>query len=277
MSTRTEHKSTLPIGGSPAPIYVLSIVIAALMTASSIAGIFFQELTYPSAELVEAFASNDVLMLAIGLPMLLISMWLASRGKLVGLLLWQGALIFTLYNYLVYVLAMPHNAAFMMHLTLTALCAYTLIALIAGIDGAAVRARLAGVVPDRLCGGILAGLGLLFLLRAAAVLIGAVASQTPLGETEVALNSTDFLITPIWLICGLLLWRREPLGYVTGLGVLFQGCMLFIGLIFILIWQPILSAGPFPLVDVVVVFVMGLICFIPFGLFLRGAISSRKT
>ncbi len=42
-----------------------------------------------------------------GLPILLGSMWVAHRGKLIGLLLWTGALFFVLYNYLAYVIALP--------------------------------------------------------------------------------------------------------------------------------------------------------------------------
>jgi hypothetical protein len=50
--------------------------------------------------------------------------------------------------------------------------------------------------------------------------------------------------------------------------------MLFIGLILILILQPLLTETTFVLMDVIVVFIMGLICFIPFGLYLRGVINS---
>jgi hypothetical protein len=67
------------------------------------------------------------------------------------------------------------------------------------------------------------------------------------------------------------------LGYVTGLGLLFQASLLFIGLIVFLLVQPILTTGAFSLVDIVVVFVMmGLICFVPFALYVRGVGSSVK-
>ena len=64
------------------------------------------------------------------------------------------------------------------------------------------------------------------------------------------------------------------LGYVGGTGLLFQASMLFIGLIAVLILQPFFSDAPFLPVDVLVVFLMGLICFIPFALFVRGVIRS---
>jgi hypothetical protein len=52
-----------------------------------------------------------VVNLLIGLPILLGSMWLARRGQLIGLFLWPGALLFVLYNDIIYVFAMPINLA----------------------------------------------------------------------------------------------------------------------------------------------------------------------
>ncbi|MGD8813521.1 MAG: hypothetical protein PVI78_03495 [Anaerolineales bacterium] len=276
MTTHHNNPPTLLLKGSLTPIYASSIVIAVLMTAASVAGIFFQTATYPTVELLENFFPNDVLMLAIGLPMLLVSMALTCRKRLIGLLLWQGALVFVFYNYFIYVLAMPLNLAYLLHLAMVLLSFYALIALIAGIDASELGSRLAGAVLDRLSGAILAVLGFLFLLRALGMLIGGLSDPEPMAGTELALNSSDFLITPTWVLGGILLWRRKALGYVIGLGLLFQASMLFIGLIVFMLVQPILTEAPFPLVDIVVVFVMGLICFVPFGLYLRGVLTTRK-
>jgi hypothetical protein len=60
---------------------------------------------------------------------------------------------------------------------------------------------------------------------------------------------------------------------VVGTGLLFQASMLFIGLIAILLLLPLLTAAPFLPLDTIVVFVMGLVCFVPFALFLRGVAS----
>ena len=131
-------------------------------------------------------------------------------------------------------------------------------------------------MPERFAGGVLAGLGLLFLLRVIGVMVGALTSGTSLAETELAVNIADFLTTPAWVIGGILLWKRKEFGYVTGLGLLFQGSMLFIALIIFLLLQPLLTSAPFAFTDVLVIFVMGLVCFIPFGMFVRGAIKAHS-
>ena len=204
-------------------------------------------------------------------------MWLAWRGKLIGLLLWPGALFFVLYNYLIYVFAIPFNVAFLLHLALVTLSVYTIIGLVASIDGKVVQQRLTGAVPERFAGGVLTGLGLLFFMRVIGVIVNALTSQTQIAETELALHTVDFLIAPAWVIGGVLLWRRKEFGYVTGLGLLFQASMLFIALIIFLLLQPFLTTAPFVLGDVVVIITMGLICFIPFVLFVRGVMSNRNS
>ncbi|MFN2183927.1 MAG: hypothetical protein ACK2UU_08040 [Anaerolineae bacterium] len=274
MNTEQPRDTRLPTSGHLGLITALSLVIAMFMAIASVGGLVYRSALYPTEELLQSSVPTDVVNLLFGLPMLLGSMWLARRGKLIGLLLWPGALFFVLYTYTVYVLAVPLNAAFLLHLTLVTLSLYAILALAASIDGEAVRQRLAGAVPERLAGGILAALGALFFLRALAALVGAVTSRTPMAETDLALNAVDYLVAPALVIGGVLLWHRKAFGYVAGLGLLFQASMLFIGLIVVLILQPFLTAAEFALVDVVVVFVLGLICFVPFALFARGVVSA---
>ena len=276
MNTNQFAANTVPIKCHLTLIYSISLVIALLMTIASVAGLLYQTVIYPTDDLLQSFLPNDVVNLVVGLPILLGSMWLARRGKLSGLLLWPGALFYVFYTYLVYVFGIPFNVAFLLHLTLVTLSGYTMIGLITRIDGKAVQHHLAGAVPERVGGGVLAVLGILFFVRVIVVLVSALISQTSVTTMELALHVTDFMLTPTWIIGGVLLWRREALGYVIGLGLLFQASMLFIGLIFILILLPLMTTAQFALVDVLVVFVMGLVCFIPLALFVRGAESKRN-
>ncbi len=277
MNINQKHNTSLPVKRSLAPAYAITSIIALLMAAASVVGLLYRAVIYPTDELLRSFVPNDIVNIFIGLPILLGSMWLAWRGKLIGLLFWPGALFFVLYNYIVYIFAMPLNIAFLLNLALVTASAYTLIDLVANIDGKTIQNRLSGAVPERLSGAVLAGLGFLFFLRVIGALANALTGQTPISETELALHIADFLITPAWIIGGVLLWRRKEFGYVIGLGLLFQASMLFIGLIIFLLLQPFLTSAPFVLVDVVVIFIMGLVCFIPFALYVCGVVSDRNS
>ena len=268
--------STLPVINNLKPAFAASLVVALLMAAASLAGLVRPVDVYPDEISRQSFFANDILNLAIGLPILLGSLWFARRGSLVGLLFWPGALLFVVYNYLAYLFSASLSLVYPIYLTITTLGIYTIIGLIAGIDSLKVKERLGGAVPERLAGGVIAALGILFVLRAIAVLVGASLNQTPLPETELGVTIADFMLVPAWVVGGVALWRRQRLGYVAGVGLLFQGSMLFIGLIVFLILHPLLSKAPFNLVDIIVVFVMGLICFVPFAMFLRGVIRTQN-
>ena len=277
MKITQKRSASLPVKSDLILIYILSFLIAILMAVASVLGLMYRTIIYPTDELFRTFVPNDIVNLFIGLPILFGSMWLARRGKLIGLLSWPGALFFVLYNYLVYTFAMPLNVVFLLYLALVMMSVYTLISLVARIDKKAVQLRLSGAVSERVAGGILVGFGLLFFLQVIVVIVTALTTQTPIPKTELALHISDFLIAPILAFGGFLLWQRKGFGYVIGLGLLFQTSMLFIGLIIFLLLQPFLTSAPFVLADVVVIFIMGLVCFIPFVLFLRGTISINKS
>ena len=103
------------------------------------------------------------------------------------------------------------------------------------------------------------------------MIASALVDGTEIPTTQLAVLVADALLAPAWVIGGALLWKRTAFGYAAGLGLLFQASMLFVGLMVILITLPWLTDGPFAPLDVVVVAVMGLVCFIPLALFLRAA------
>jgi hypothetical protein len=262
----------LPLSRSLSLAYWLSLAVGILLAVVSLAGILFQNTLYPSEDLARAFFLNDVVNLLIGLPILLGSMMLTRRGKLVGLLFWPGALLYTLYNYIAYAVAMPQSLQFSAYLALVVLCIASIFVLVSSMDAVAIQNLLKGAVPEKFGGGVLVGLGVLFFFMRAGIIVQAL-SGAGQDQAEAAVAIADLFIMPALVIGGILLWQRKPLGYVSGAGLLFQASMLFVGLLAIFILQPFLTNTPFPLVDFGVVFIMSLICFIPFGLFLRGIVK----
>ena len=83
----------------------------------------------------------------------------------------------------------------------------------AGIDGEQVKDRLSGKVPEKFGGAVLAGFGLMFLLRVFLVSVGTISSGEPLTVGEYAANFSDFFTSPAMLIVGVMLWQRKSFGY----------------------------------------------------------------
>ncbi|MEW6403541.1 MAG: hypothetical protein AB1649_17225 [Chloroflexota bacterium] len=268
--------SSLPLTRNVSTSYTLSLIVALLIAVVSLIGLLFQASIYPIEELRHSFIATDVVNLVIVLPILLGSMTLARRGKLMGLLFWPGALFLVTYHYIAYSVAMPFTWQFVLYLTLVLLSIYTLYLLLLSMDAIAIQGWLRGKVPERFAGGVLTGFGLLFFVWRGVLVVQTLVGSAGLSQPELATGVADVLLAPAWIIGGVLLWRKQAFGYVTGAGLLFQFSMLFIGLFVYFALQPFLAGIPFPVDDFVAVFVMSLVCFIPFGLFVRGVFSADR-
>ena len=254
------------------PAFTLSLIICLLTAFASLAGLLFQSSIYPTYELRSAFLANEVINLLIGLPILLGSMGLTRRGSLAGLLLWPGALLYILYNYIAYLIGMPLAWISILYLALVFLSTFAIFDLLRKMDKHFVERRLSGVVPEILSGWILIGLGSLFILRGLSMLLQAGLNQITLPMSEIGVLIADLVLSTAWITGGVLLLLRKPLGYASGLGLLFCGSMLFAALIVYLLLGPVLTGAAFSLADVFVVLIMGMVCFIPFFLYLRGVL-----
>ena len=268
----SSHLGHLPVKRDLILAYVLSLVGAILMAAVSIGGLVHPSTFYPTHELLQSFVPNDVVNLIIGLPILLGSMWLARRGKLVGLLFWPGALLYILYNYIAYIFGMPFSLLSFVYLVLVLLSTYCILDLLKSIDKKSVQEQLSEGVPVRTSGWVLVVFGVLFTFRAIGMIAEGSTNQTILPISEIGVLIADIVISTLFIAGGVLLLRRSSLGYVSGLGLLFVASMLFIGLIMVLLLQPLLTDAPFVLVDIIAISIMGLICFIPFGFFVRKVV-----
>jgi hypothetical protein len=270
--TYREVIDRVPIKRGLTMAYMITLICVILMTAVSLGGLLYPSTFYPTDELFQSFFTNDIVNLIIGLPILLGSIWLTSRGKLVGLLFWPGALLYILYNYIAYMVGMPFSVLTFAYLMLVLLSIYGVLDLLKGIDKKSVQEQLSVGVPVKMAGGVLVVFGVLFVFRAIGMLIEVSANQTMLPMSEIGVMIADIVLSIFFVVGGGLLLKRSSLGYVSGLGFLFVASMLFIGLNMVLLLQPVLMGVPFVLVDVIVIFIMGLVCFIPFGLFVRKVV-----
>lgn len=267
--------SLLPITRSLRLEYAISIVIAIIVVVVSTVGIMYRSVIYPTEKLFVGFVSTDLLNLVVGLPILLVSMWLTRRGKLYGLLCWPGALFYVLYIYTSY-LAIPVSVLLIPHIFLITLSAYTLIGIIVSIDSDAVHQRLSGVIPAKTTGGILTSIAILVVVYQIVRIITVLINQTPSDNLDLVQWIDDLVVgSPALLVGGYLLLRRKALGYVAGPGLLLMCSLLFIGVIPFMVFQALSANTPIDVIGILIVFISGMVCFIPFVLFVRGVVKTR--
>lgn len=250
---------------------ILSLIITALAAGAASTALLNPAQFYP-ADLMGSFVPTDIATLAISLPVLLGSLWLAQRRKLLGLLCWPGALFSILYTFIPYLIAVPFNILWVAYLLIVSLTVSTMIALVASLEGDAVRTQLEGFVLARTSGGILAGLGILIIVRLAALMVSALTNPTgPVAIIDQAVWVADAVISPTLLVTGIQLWQRKPYGYTTGGGLLLAYGALSLGLIPYLLLQPQLDIA-----GVIIILIMAALCLVPFSFFVRGAATQGK-
>jgi len=245
-----------------------SLFLAFVIIAASVVGLVSGMTVYPTEELFSTYGPNDMINLVLGVPFLLVSVFLAWRKRLIGLLLWPGALFFNLYNYLLHLFALPPSGLFLLSISVAVLSLYALIWLLASIDAGEVYQRLTGV-SAKFGGGVLAALGFLFFARVAYIYLASMNGDTIIPVTEDALLKTDFLIAPAWIVGGILLVRKHPFGYVIGLGLLAKASLLMFALIPYMALQNVIVGKPVAVMDFVVVLLMSLILIVPTILLIR--------
>lgn len=265
----------LPITRSLTLEYAISVVVAIIMVMASTVGIMYSSVIYPTEKLSIGFVSTDLLNLVLGLPVLLVSMWLTRRGNLTGLLCWPGALFYVLYIYTSY-LAIPVSVLFIPHIFLITLSAYSIIGIIVSINSEAVHQRLRGVIRAKTTGYILTSISILVIVYQLVRIITVLINQTSPDNLELVQWIDDLVIGgPALLIGGYLLLRRKALGYVAGAGLLLMSSMLFIGVIPAMVFQALSVDRPIDVIGILIVLISGMVCFIPFVLFVRGVAKTR--
>jgi hypothetical protein len=275
--THRSQARHLPITRDLKPAYTLSLSVVLLMAALSLGGLTYPSAVYPGDAYRNAYLTNDLVNLLLGVPILLVCMWLTWRGKRIGLLCWPGALLYTFYNYLVYLIGMPLSTLTLAFGTLVFLSGYGVFDLLSRVDRNAVQAGVSGRVPERLSGGLLIFFGVAFFGLATGVLAGAGTDQAALTMPDLGLAIADMILSALLAAGGVLLFRHKPLGYASGLGLFFATSALFVGLMLIVVVQPVLTGVPFSPGDLIVLAVMGLVCFIPTGLYARGVLLAGQS
>jgi hypothetical protein len=279
--------ASLPIKCDLTLTYRVSLGIAILMAVASAAGLTLglaglygahPKLAVGVTEaeaglLVPGLLGQDAFNLLVGFPLLLGSMWLARRGSLVGLLLWPGALFYVLYWYILYLVGAPFSVLFLLYVPLVTLSAYTIIGLVASIDGEQVRWRLAGAVPARAVGAVLVALALLTLAQdASGAFLTALADNAPIDPAARHVWIADLALdAPAVLLGGVLLWRRHPLGYVAGAGLLLQYGLTPLGLVASMVLRAVLTSSPLDVATIITLLVFSVVCFASLAFFVRGA------
>ena len=186
-------------------------------------GLYFYDTVSTAAQM----QANDMITLAVGLPLLAISAWLAGRGSLRGRLLLTGTLGFFLYTYMSMAMLTAYNALFLAYVALFTLSLYAFILSMLSFDLADLPRHFSPRLPRRWIAGALFAIGgFLLLAWLGRIVSPLLQNQTPALEntTTLVIQAMDLsLIAPLAILSGILLLRRSAWGYLLASVVVLKG------------------------------------------------------
>lgn len=173
------------------------------------------------------FKGQDLITLLLVAPLLLVSLTFYRRGSLRGGLLLLGALGNVLYVYASMALNAAYNPLFLLYVVLFSASLYAFVLHFSSFDLSPFVAQL----PRRGPTIFMFASGLITAIVWAGPLVGAFFTGEPpedLGSysTFVTYALDLAIITPATVIAGVLIWRREQLGYLMALSMLVLEAML---------------------------------------------------
>lgn len=199
----------------------LSVVDALLVLIASASGILLKSIyarETPSWAL-QAIAQDIVNLVAV--VVLCIAAYFVNKGSVKAFLVWSGVLLYLLYAYAIYAFDVHFNRLFLVYVTILGLSFYALIGSLIQMHLNSLQAYFTANTRARLVSVFLLALGIVFYLlwlreEIPALMTGSIPSS--ITEANLPTNPVHVLdlglYLPAILITGLLLWRRNLLGYL---------------------------------------------------------------
>ena len=209
--------------------YLLTMIVVALMGAQAILGLLFQAQYRDADWIVATWFGNDWFTLVVAVPMFAVALMSAGRGSIRGFLLWAGMLGYGVYNYAYYLFGAALNAFFPLYVLVFVLSSVTLILVLSHME---VESVIAGFEPDtpvRLVGGylVLVGVslsGVWLTMWAAYAFAGQTTPVEPEAFKLVAALDLSLMVTAL-VIGGVMLWHKQPWGYIMAAVAGIQGAL----------------------------------------------------
>jgi len=231
--------------------------LAALVAAASLGGLLLPSVyARETASWATQGIGQDWFDLVVLVPVLIACGVGLLRGSRIVLLLFGGALVFAVYTFVLYAMAVHFNALFLVYCATLGVAFYALLALVAVVERDDVRAWFDRRAPVGLLGGFLIATAVAFAgLWLAQVIPALVRGGSPPGLAENGLSTNPIHVLDLSIVLpglaagGVSLLRHRSRGYVLAPMMMFFAILmsLSIGALMIVMrargepWDPIVA------------------------------------
>jgi hypothetical protein len=213
----------------------LTSLLLALMFAQALLGLLLPD-QYKDAEWIKVtWYGNDWITLLCAVPLLWVGIRAAARGSVRGLLLSLGMVAYGVYNYAFYLFGAALNVFFPLYVAILVVSIVTLVLVLSKLDVGAVANCFDRATPVRAVGGylIFVAIGLTIAWLGMWGAYAFAGRPTPIEpEAFKIVAALDLsLMVPALAVGGVLLWRRQPWGYLIATLAAIQGSLYLLVLL----------------------------------------------
>ena len=207
-----------------------TVTVLFLAAASSLLGLLRPGHYRAAPALVESYRMQDLTILVVGIPVLVVGLWYAARGSPQGRILWLGGLAYMTYMWASIAVQVPFNELFLVYVALFGLSLFTFVSGMVTTDAQAICRTLEGRLNTSLYSGALLIIGLgLAVLWLSDVVPPLLSGTVPLpieetGQQAMVTHVIDLgVVVPSIFVSAAWLYRERTWGYV------FAGVELVLG------------------------------------------------
>lgn len=200
-------------------IYINSITIAVLALIATLSGLFWKELyKHDTVSITAQMMGQDLITLIIGIPILLLSLYLVSKDSLKGNLIWMGTIFYFLYSYASMSFATSYNELFLVYVVLFSLSLYTFVYGLLSLNIKTIKRSIVPGKTTKIAGMFLIFSGAMLALMWVKMIIDSLLTGTAPAAMEtyttLVIQAMDIgIVFPATLIAGVLILKGKEWGY----------------------------------------------------------------
>jgi hypothetical protein len=233
-----------------------------------------------SVSVVAQGKASDFVTIILGIPLLILSLILTSKGSFRGKLMLTGTIGYFLYTYMSYTFLWMYNPFFIVYVMLMSLSLFSFILCFMSFEPEKLPAMFNKKLPTKFLGGfqIFLGfmIGMLWLGKIApSIFKGAV----PVGlehYTTLVIQGMDLgIVVPTAFLSGILLIKKNPFGYLLSSVVITKGFTMLTNISAMIINQAIAGVS-MTIAEILIFPVFNLLIIICFIILLKNAAKSSE-
>jgi hypothetical protein len=204
----------------------MSLIIAFLALVASLGGLLWENLYRDSEAIRSVWFVNDLITLFIAIPILLVAIYLASKGSFRARLVWVGCVWYMLYNYIFYMYGAVFNAFFILYIVLFVLSTYNLILIFFQMNLKIVTSKLLERLPTKAVSNFLfsfaTALGLAWVIL---ILMFIQSGEVPPFEMTIVFATDLSFLVSVLIFSGILLRKKSSWGVITAAMIMLKGVL----------------------------------------------------